>query len=220
MIWNDHSKLKEKHALLSPSGYSWINYSPEERYEKILQKYLTSKRQEIGTVIHSYAADAISIQEKVGKSVPNLIKSVKMYFKAKGYGEEMINILSILPDHVWQTLMLYVNDCIGFRMDPEVILYYSDDCFGTTDAINFSNGILRISDLKTGDTEAHMEQLLTYAALFCLEYHFKPNDILIETRLYQFGNIVEAKPTPDIIVPLMDVITRSSKDVEIIKGKE
>ena len=32
-----------------------------------------------------------------------------------------------------KTLNSYVNDAIGFRMIPEQILYYSDNCFGTAE---------------------------------------------------------------------------------------
>ena len=28
----------------------------------------------------------------------------------------------------------FVNDAIGFRMEPEVILFYSTNCYGTADA--------------------------------------------------------------------------------------
>lgn len=68
-----------------------------------------------------------------------------------------------------KTLNAYVNDAIGYKMIPEQILFYSDNCFGTADAIVFRNGLLRIHDLKTGVIPAHMEQLEVYAALFCLE---------------------------------------------------
>ena len=34
-----------------------------------------------------------------------------------------------------QTLNMYVNDAIGFKMTPEQILYYSDNCFGTADMV-------------------------------------------------------------------------------------
>ena len=77
-------------------------------------------------------------------------------------------------DLYFTNLMTYVNDAIGFRMKPEVILAYSDFCFGTADAISFRNDILRVHDLKTGSRPAHMEQLLVYAALYCLEYKVKP----------------------------------------------
>lgn len=69
-----------------------------------------------------------------------------------------------------KTLNMYVNDAIGFKMTPEQVLYYSENCFGTADAISFRNDFLRIHDLKTGTVPAHMEQLRIYAALFCLEY--------------------------------------------------
>ena len=58
-----------------------------------------------------------------------------------------------------RTLNSYVNDAIGFRMTPEQVLYYSDNCFGTADAICFRDGILRIHDLKTGSSPTHIEQL-------------------------------------------------------------
>ena len=41
-----------------------------------------------------------------------------------------------------KTLNTYVNDAIGYKMSPEVALYYSPNCFGTTDAISFRNGML------------------------------------------------------------------------------
>ena len=36
-----------------------------------------------------------------------------------------------------KTLNSYVNDAIGFKMTPEQVLYYSDNCYGTADAICF-----------------------------------------------------------------------------------
>src|SRR3954462_2531756 len=68
------------------------------------------------------------------------------------------------------TMSMYINDVIGFRMVPEVPLYYSDDCFGTTDAIGIRDGVLRIFDLKTGVSPASMKQLMIYAGLFFLQY--------------------------------------------------
>jgi hypothetical protein len=92
-----------------------------------------------------------------------------------------------------QTFNMYVNDAIGYGMSPEVVLYYSDFVFGTTDAIKYDEKrkILRIHDLKTGITPAHMEQLMIYAALFCLEYRIDPFDMsFIELRLYQSNDIL------------------------------
>ena len=75
-----------------------------------------------------------------------------------------------------KTLNMYVNDAIGFKMTPEQILFYSENCFGTADAISFRKNLLRIHDLKTGEITAHMEQLNIYAALFCLEYKIKSEE--------------------------------------------
>lgn len=119
-----------------------------------------------------------------------------------------------------KTLNMYVNDAIGFKMIPEQILYYSDNCFGTADAIIFRNDLLRIHDLKTGETPAHMEQLEIYAALFCLEYRKKPSDINIELRLYQSNDILISTPTAEDIVPIMDKIVTFDKIISKMKSDE
>ncbi len=110
-----------------------------------------------------------------------------------------------------KTFNMYVNDAIGYKMTPEQVLYYSDNCFGTADAISFRNGLLRIHDLKTGVTPAHMEQLMIYAALFCLEYKIKPADIDIELRLYQSDEVIVHNPEVDEIVPIIDKIVTFDK---------
>lgn len=116
-----------------------------------------------------------------------------------------------------KTLNLYVNDAIGYRMNPEQVLYYSDNCFGTADAISFRKNFLRIHDLKTGETPAHMEQLKVYAALFCLEYNIKPADIEMELRIYQFNDFTYLNPEVDEIVPIMDKIVTFDKLINNIK---
>ena len=101
-----------------------------------------------------------------------------------------------------KTLNMYVNDVIGYKMTPEQILCYSENCFGTADAIMFRNGLLRIHDLKRV-IPAHMEQLEIYAALFCLEYHIKPSDISMELKIYQNDEILYHNPTVEDIAPIM-----------------
>ena len=119
-----------------------------------------------------------------------------------------------------KTLNMYVNDAVGFKMTPEQILYYSENCFGTADAIAFRNGLLRIHDLKTGTIPAHMEQLEIYAALFCLEYKVKPGEIEMELRLYQGNDIIFLQPTAEDIVPIMDKIISFDKIINKIKEQE
>lgn len=102
----------------------------------------------------------------------------------------------------------FVNDAIGFRMEPEVILYYSPYCFGTADAIGFRNDFLRIHDLKTGESPASMMQLRVYMALFCLEYRVEPERIEAELRIYQHDEIFTETPNPTEIRRIMDTIIR------------
>ena len=119
-----------------------------------------------------------------------------------------------------KTLNMYVNDAIGFKMTPELVLFYSENCFGTTDTICFRNRLLRIHDYKSGVIPAHMEQLEIYAALFCLEYKIKPSEIDIELRLYQSDNIQIETPTAEDIVPIIDKIITFDKLISKIKSEE
>ena len=126
-----------------------------------------------------------------------------------------------------QTLNMYVNDAIGFKMTPEQPLFYSPNCYGTADTISFRNNLLRIHDYKSGVIPAHMEQLRIYAALFCLEYNFDPNNIDIELRIYQNDDILieplyrDEDFTPaKVISPIIDHIIKSDKIIEQIKTRE
>lgn len=118
-----------------------------------------------------------------------------------------------------KTIYSYVNDAIGYKMSTEVVLYYSDRFFGTADAICFRNGVLRIHDLKTGKTPAHMEQLMVYAALFCLEYIQKPGEIEMELRIYQNDEVKVFTPTAEDILPIMDRIVHLNKLLSKIEGE-
>lgn len=119
-----------------------------------------------------------------------------------------------------KTLNMYVNDAIGFRMTPEQVLFYSENCFGTADSIAFNKDFLRIHDFKSGVTPAKMEQLMIYAALFCLEYRKRPGDIGMELRLYQSDDIIVATPTAENIAPIMDKIVSFDKLITKLKSEE
>lgn len=124
--------------------------------------------------------------------------------------------------HGKRTLNNYVNDAIGFGLKPERVLYYSDHCFGTADAVDFTEGLLRIHDLKTGIHPASFTQLDVYASLFCLEYGIDPRQIDIVLRIYQNDEIGEELPEPDVILELMDHIMYCDKilvdEDSILKG--
>lgn len=184
MNWNKHSNLSGQHAFLGASKFHWINYN-EDRLVEAYSRYTAAQR---GTILHDFAAQCITLGQKLPRSQ--------------------------------KTLNMYVNDAIGYKMKPEQVLYYSENCFGTADAISFRNGMLRIHDLKTGITPTHMEQLMVYSALFCLEYRVKPVDIDIELRIYQSDEVVVHNPEVDEIVPIIDKIITFDKILTRIKEEE
>lgn len=116
-----------------------------------------------------------------------------------------------------QTLSAYINDAIRFRMSPEVVLYYSDNCFGTVDTISFEDQVLRIHDLKTGKHPASFHQLEVYGALFCHEYKFNPYDIQIIMRIYQNDEILEEEADPKWIREIMDKMVSFDRLIDELK---
>lgn len=140
-------------------------------------------------------------------------KAAEMGTKFHKWAKDTID-LGIKQPRSKKTIYAYVNDAIGFKMDTEVVLFYSEKFFGTADAISFRNGMLRIHDLKTGKMPVHMEQLEIYAALFCLEYRIKPGDIDMELRIYQNDEVICHNPTAEDIVPIMDKIVHLNKLLE------
>lgn len=145
--------------------------------DKFFQVYTNKKAAALGTRYHEWAAETIELGIKQ----------------------------SVSKKSSTRTIALYVNDAIGYKMTPEVPLVYGK-FFGTADAICFRHGVLRIHDLKTGKTPAHIEQLMAYAALFCLEYRVKPGDIEIKLRIYQNDEVLCHDAETDEIVPIMDKI--------------
>lgn len=199
MTFNKHPSLEGKHALLPASKYAWINDSNDEVLERVSRTYLA----ELGTQIHNEAAKRIRYSFKLKKGDRD---SIIVNLLDAGIPRMVLDFVDI--DSMFLNMMTYVNDCIGFRMTPEVVLAFSEYCFGTTDAIRFDDkqNILRIHDLKTGSTPAHMEQLMIYASLFCLEYRKKPVDIHTELRIYQSNDIVIYEPEVTDLAPIMDKI--------------
>lgn len=130
----------------------------------------------------------------------------------------LIKLKVKLPDE-HKTLNMYVNDAIKYHMRPEEKLYYSKFCFGTTDAVNYEDYVLRISDLKTGKIKASFMQLRIYAALFFLCYpEIKLPDVRrMELRIYQSDEVLIENPEIDDILPIMDKIVRYSR---ILQGLE
>lgn len=209
MLWNNHSKdvPKGSHALLGASRYSWLNYDEEELYNAYLRQYATT----MGTVLHELAADLIENKVRLTKRDTHL---VLLYLLKNYIPRDVIEL-----DRIMENLVPYVEDGIGYKMRVEQPLFYSENCFGTADTIMFDEkkNLLRIHDYKSGTTPAKLEQLEIYAALFCLEYEFKPGDLNFELRIYQNGDQLIGKPEADNILPIMDEIVAKDKLVDKFK---
>ena len=208
LIFEKHPELRGKHATLAPSQPYWLRYDKEQLY----QKYVSSYAQSMGTSLHELAETLIANGLKLKK---NDELTVLSHLLGDGIPRNVIDM-----DRIYGNLRNYVNDGIGYKLTPEQILYYSPYCFGTADAISFRNNFLRIHDLKTGTQPAKMEQLLVYAALFCLEYKIKPGDIDVELRIYQNEEIIHDEPTAEDILPVMDCIVQHSRMMEQIHEGE
>jgi hypothetical protein len=138
------------------------------------------------------------------------------------YAARAIKLGHRMPEEQ-KTMNLYVNDCIGWRMKPEVTLHWSDFCFGTADALGFveSTRTLRVSDLKTGKTPTKFDQLVIYAALFCLEYEYpKPWELEIELRIYQGNGVKELFPDPHEVFLAMDRILTGTRLLEQLRAEQ
>ena len=118
-----------------------------------------------------------------------------------------------------KSLNTFVNDALGYRMKSEQPLFYSNNSFGTADAISFRDNLLRIHDLKTGVSPVSMKQTEVYAALFCLEYEVDPLDINIELRIYQSDEVLIHKPEPQDILHIMEKIVAFDKRIEQLKAE-
>lgn len=181
MRFNQHSQLEGRHAFLSASKGSWLNYD-EDKLDRVFLANMAAQR---GTDLHKLANDMI----RLGVKLPQ----------------------------TRTTMNMYVNDAIGYRMTPELTLFYSLNCFGTVDAISFRKNKLRIHDLKTGLHLTGERQLEIYAALFCLEYQMKPHEIEIELRIYQNNEVRIYVADPDVILHIMNKIIAFDRRIQEMK---
>lgn len=132
------------------------------------------------------------------------------------FAKEAISLGVKLPD-LPLTINMYVNDAIGFGMQPEQVLFYSTNCYGTADTIGFRKNKLRVHDYKSGVVKASEKQLYVYGALFCLEYGFKPREIEIELRIYQNNEVFVYEADPELVGFIMGKIIEFDKRINELK---
>ncbi len=216
MIFNEHLNLRGKHAIFGASKNAWLRYPQEKMIDSVRNSY----RNSIGTEIHEFAASQIVLGHKQS-SIKQIKDSIETFIYVKyfdedyqdisDYAKKILKHLTDLSRESFETIKDYINDSIAFRMKVEQPLVYSEYFFGTADSISFKDNVLRIHDLKTGIGSVHIEQLMIYAAYFCLEYKIKPADIMIELRIYQNGEVLCHTPELDEIVPIMEKIISDNK---------
>lgn len=234
MSYDKYSDLKGKHAMLSPSGFHWLNYDLDEDPYKLFDKLVSTYATEIGTHCHDFAQKRINHFKKINlhknrirRLMDRFVERVLPFFgidicstrltKANASDlmcyllDRRIPIEAIDLEYIYPTLMAYVNDCVHDDMETEIVVCYDPKiCFGTADAIKFRNKHLKIYDLKTGKSPAHFEQLIIYAALFCLQERIDPMDISFELRLYQNSEVGTFEPTGEEIKAAMNQIMKAT----------
>lgn len=211
MNFTRHFQQEGKHAVLSASSWRWINDDIDSLTSRLCAQYA----QTIGTLLHAIACRHIQHRIKMNKYDK---KNVMLDLLSNGIPGFVIDSLDF--DKIFENLMVYVNDGVSYRMSPEVVLYYSDNFFGTADSISYNETErrLRIHDYKSGVTPAHIEQLEIYAALFCLEYRIKPHEIAeTELRIYQNNEILYHNPTADEIREVADKIVSFDKYINQLR---
>ena len=184
MIYNDHSKLKDKHAMLSPSDGAWADYIPEERRERLMSKrdgYLAKIK---GTEDHAFAELCIRRRQKL----PRTKQTMNWY------------VNDAIKFRLEPEVPLYYSDlCFG---KADAIRY------------DERKHLLTIHDLKTGQTPAKFRQLELYAALFCLEYEVDPYSTDFVLRIYQSDDCFEEYPDSQLIASRMNAIVESVEILE------
>lgn len=215
----DYSKLEGTHALFSASKGSWINDVDEGQ---ILNRYINSFATTIGTSVHKFAKNCIDHEIKLGK---NDKKTLLYHLLTDPEANIPKGVFDL--DYLFSNVRNYVNDAIMLHMRAEAFVVYSDLSYGTVDAISCVNNFLRIHDLKTGRTPVHIDQLLIYAAYYCLDQNINPRDLTgIELRIYQGSQVIYHEPQVEEIERIIakcfmcnDVVNKFRNGHIVLEGK-
>lgn len=157
--------------------------------EKLLNFIVNNEAKKRGTRLHEWACETIKLKKRQVAS---------------------------------DALGMYINYAIDNDLTPEQPLKFSDECYGTADSIGFNGKTLIIADYKSGvvglyeETEKDFEQLLIYAALFCLEYHINPKRIKVKLRIFQAEKKLSLDPDHEVIENIMSIIIDHANTISTI----
>lgn len=195
MKFRTHYELEGKHAFLSPSKYSWINYTDE----RLAEVYKNQQMIQRGTELHRIAKDLITNEIRL----PRTKQTLNMYVNdAIGYGMSPEVILKPLPfsDNAYGTA-----DSISYS-DKNKFLRIHDLKTGSSPA---SMDQLKIYAaffcLEYGDE---------------IGIKNDPSKIDIELRIYQSDNVVTHLPDPDEIKDIMNRTIAGNDIIERLKSME
>lgn len=203
MLWKDHSNDPHdggEHAFLAPSNSAWEGYDDK----KTINVFVGKKAKDAGTAIHKFACRRILRRMPLKEHDTDSMVFFMIENYVPGYAIANMDIST-----VFGTVRSYVNDALRYGLYPEKEVYYGPFAYGTADAIG-DDDILRIHDLKTGVVPASFKQLEKYAALYCLDYEVRPEDIESELRIYQNNDILVERPESSVIRHYMDIYTSKS----------
>lgn len=197
MSFTDYSIPEGSHAIFGASKSSWLNDMDDDQ---IIKRYINSFATTIGTSTHKFAQHCINKKIRLSKNDKKLLLYHLLTDPEANIPKAVIDL-----DYLFPNVRNYVNDAITMNMETEKLVIYSDLSYGTADAISCINNYLRIHDLKTGRSPVHIDQLMIYAAYFCLDQNIRPKDLKgIELRIYQNSEIIFHNPEPADIEAIMN----------------
>ena len=202
MVFEKHSELKETHAFLSPSQYSWINYSED----KLRERYFKAQAAERGTRLHAFAHEAIELTRLQPRNKDSLNMFVNDAISLKMSSEQPLF-------YSWNCYG--TADAIAYRKNA---LRIHDLKTGVTEAhfeqLRIYAALFcleyqrKVRDMRNeGFSDAYIAKCLDITPK---ELHYDPlqmNEIIL--RIYQFNEIREEIADPQEIKALMDIIVAS-----------
>ena len=195
MKFRTHYDLEGKHAFLSPSKYSWINYSDD----RLAEVYRNQQAIQRGTELHRIAKDLILNEIRL----PKTKQTFNMYVNdAIGYGMSPEVILKPLP---------YSVNAYG---TADAISYSEKDHFLRIHDLKTGNAPACIDQLKIYAAFFCLE----YGEELGIKND--PSKIGMELRIYQSDNIITHLPDPEEIKDIMDRTITGNDIIENLKSME
>lgn len=190
MQWNNHSNLKDMHAIIGGSNYHWLNYSTD----KLAIVLTNMKVKQEGTELHDLAKKCIDH---------------KVFLKGNSQTLSMyVNDAIRFGMQTEQTLVYSVN-CFG-----------TADAIKFDEHKNFLRiHDLKTGTIPAKMEQLEIYAAL-FCLEYGKRYSFKPADGNIELRIYQNDNIDIYSPTADDIVPIMDKIVTFDKFITKWQGEQ